>query len=41
MGGGNAKDIFALINYDWLNQDVLDTPVKRKAMKRSASKFCG
>ena len=28
MGGGNAKGIFALIDYDWTNQDVLDTPVK-------------
>ena len=28
MGGGNAKGIFALIDYDWLNQDTLDTPVK-------------
>ena len=26
MGGGNAKGIFALIDYDWLNQDMLDTP---------------
>ena len=23
MGGGNAKGIFALIDYDWLNQDML------------------
>ena len=28
MGGGNGKGIFALIDYDWLNQDMLDTPVK-------------
>ncbi len=28
MGGGNAKRIFALIDYDWLEQDLLDTPVK-------------
>lgn len=28
MGGGNAKGIFALIDYDWSNQDLLDTPVK-------------
>ena len=28
MGGGNAKGIFALIDYDWMNQDMLDTPVK-------------
>ena len=28
MGGGNAKGIFALIDYAWLNQDMLDTPVK-------------
>ena len=28
MGGGNAKGIFALIDYDWTTQDALDTPVK-------------
>ena len=28
MGGGNAKGIFALIDYDWTQQDALDTPVK-------------
>lgn len=28
MGGGNAKGIFALIPYDWINQDAIDTPVK-------------
>ena len=28
LGGGNAKGIFALIDYDWSNQDLLDTPVK-------------
>ena len=28
MGGGNAKGIFALINYDWQAQENLDTPVK-------------
>lgn len=28
MGGGNAKGIFALIDYDWTSQDTLDTPVK-------------
>ncbi len=28
MGGGNAKGIFALIDYDWTNQDGLDTPMK-------------
>ena len=28
MGGGNAKGIFALIDYDWTKQDTLDTPVK-------------
>lgn len=28
MGGGNAKGIFALIDYDWTNQELLDTPVK-------------
>ena len=28
MGGGNAKGIFALIDYDSTNQDQLATPVK-------------
>lgn len=28
MGGGNARGIFALIDFDWTNQDRLDTPVK-------------
>ena len=28
MGGGNAKGIFALIDYDWTNQEFIDTPVK-------------
>ncbi len=28
MGGGNAKGIFALIDYDWIQQEQLDTPVK-------------
>lgn len=28
MGGGNAKGVFALIDYDWTNQDSIDTPVK-------------
>ena len=28
MGGGNAKGIYALIDYDWTKQDALDTPVK-------------
>ena len=28
MGGGNAKGIYALIDYDWTKQDTLDTPVK-------------
>ena len=28
MGGGNARGIFALIDFDWTNQDQLDTPVK-------------
>ncbi len=28
VGGGNAKGIFALIDYDWTSQDLLDTPVK-------------
>lgn len=28
MGGGNAKGIYAVIDYDWTNQDGLDTPVK-------------
>lgn len=28
MGGGNAKGAFALIDYDWTNQEQIDTPVK-------------
>lgn len=28
MSGGNAKGIFALINYDWQTQDAVDTQVK-------------
>lgn len=28
MGGGSAKGIFALIDYDWITQEALDTPVK-------------
>lgn len=28
MGGGNAKEIFALIDFDWQTQDALDTPVR-------------
>ena len=28
MGGGNAKGVFALIDYDWTQQEQLDTPVK-------------
>ena len=28
MGGGNARGICALIDYDWTNQDNLDPPVK-------------
>ncbi len=28
MGSGNAKGIYALIDYDWTNQDGLDTPMK-------------
>ena len=28
MGGGNAKGVFALIPYDWTNQEAVDTPVK-------------
>lgn len=35
MGGGNAKGIFALIDYDWTNQDLLDTPVKWHCGDRS------
>ena len=35
MGGGNAKGIFALIDYDWTNQDALDTPVKWHCGDRS------
>ncbi len=26
MGSGNAKGIFAQIDYDWTSQDGLDTP---------------
>ena len=28
MGGGHAKGIFALIDFDWQTQENLDTPVK-------------
>lgn len=28
MGGGNAKGIFALIDFDWQTQEALDTPVR-------------
>ena len=28
VGGGNVKGMFALIDYNWTNQDALDTPVK-------------
>lgn len=28
MGGGNAKGIFALIDFDWQTQDALDSPVR-------------
>lgn len=28
MGGGNSKGIFALIDFDWTDQDWLDTPVR-------------
>lgn len=28
MGGGNDKGIFAVIDYDWKNQDDIDTPAK-------------
>ena len=28
MGGGNAKGIYALIPYDWKEQEQIDTPVK-------------
>lgn len=28
MGGGNSKGIFALIDYDWKEQENLDTPIK-------------
>lgn len=28
IGGGNAKEIFALIDFDWQTQDALDTPVR-------------
>lgn len=28
MGGGNAKGVFALIPFDWTNQNGMDTPVR-------------
>ncbi|WP_310604149.1 AlkZ-related protein [Anaerosporobacter sp.] len=28
MGGGNAKDIFALISYGWNEQELIDSPIK-------------
>ncbi len=28
MGGGNAKGIYAVIDFDWTNQENLDTPVR-------------
>lgn len=28
MGGGRAKGIFALIDYDWQEQNALDTPIR-------------
>ena len=28
MGGGNAKGIYAVIPYDWKEQELIDTPVK-------------
>lgn len=28
MGGGNNKGIYAIIPYDWTNQDTIDSPVK-------------
>ena len=28
MGGGNAKGIFALIDFDWQTQSIINTPVK-------------
>ena len=28
MGGGKAKGIFALIDFDWQTQFALDTPVR-------------
>lgn len=28
MGGGSAKGIFALIDFDWQTQEALDTPVR-------------
>lgn len=28
MGGGNSKGIYAVIPYDWTNQDEIDSPIK-------------
>ena len=28
MGGGNAKGIYAVIPYDWTEQEAVDSPVK-------------
>lgn len=28
MGGGNAKGIYAVIDFDWTNQELLETPVR-------------
>lgn len=28
MGGGNAKGIYAVVPYDWKEQELIDTPVK-------------
>ena len=28
MGGGNAKGIFALIPFDWTNQEQIDSPIR-------------
>lgn len=33
MGGGNARGIFALIDYDWLNQDKWKTAIRHPVKK--------
>ncbi len=34
MGGGNAKGIFVLIDYDWLNQDMLNPTAEAKTIRK-------